>query len=78
MNSPLFKFAVFVVMALSSNGALAEVSDKFASIPALLLHGLVASIVGFFLGRWRAWLAVIGIAVGILLFSGISLLWHDS
>jgi hypothetical protein len=67
----------FVLTALVSKDALAEVSEKFATIPEIFLQGLIASIVGFFLARWRIWLVAVGIAAGALLFSRISLLWYD-
>jgi hypothetical protein len=77
MNSSCSRIFVFVLAVLFSSVASAEVSDKFASIPELLLQSLVASIISFFLARWHTWLAVIGIAVGMVMFSGISLLWYD-
>jgi hypothetical protein len=77
MNSLRTRFSGYIFAAPLPSVAFAEVSDKFASIPELLLQGLIASIMGFFLARWHSWLAVIGIAVGIVMFSGISLLWQD-
>jgi hypothetical protein len=77
MNSSCSRIFVFVLAVLFSSVASAEVSDKFASIPELLLQGLGASMIGFFLARWHAWLAVVGIGLGIVMFSGMSLLWYD-
>jgi hypothetical protein len=56
---PMNKLISFVLLFLSFN-ALAEVSDKMASIPELWLHGMIVGLLIYFLTVWRIGFVILG------------------
>jgi len=64
MNARALSLLLFALLPMS---ALAEVSDKAASIPQLWLTGLIAGAIAFLIGRYRVTLGAILLPVSALI-----------
>ncbi|MEP1871129.1 MAG: hypothetical protein ABJJ44_16485 [Paraglaciecola sp.] len=68
---------IFVIVALVSFPAFAEVSDKMSSITDILLTGTGLFVVAFGVGFIRWWLSVLFVFVGALYTFGCISLWQE-
>jgi len=71
------RLLVILLGAFWQTSALAEVSDKMHTIPALLGQGAIVAALVFLLCLWRWWLALFASALPILLFFGTYGLWQE-
>lgn len=67
----MHKFLLAIIFAAISCNALAEVSDKIASIPGMWFQGLLLGGVAFFLASKAWWLSIVGIAFSIFLLFAV-------
>lgn len=70
------RMASFLFLLLPSV-AVAEVSDKMATIPEVFIQGAIAATIAFALSRFRWWLVLIAAGWALLLAAGVYGLWEE-
>ncbi|WP_139250067.1 hypothetical protein [Hydrocarboniphaga daqingensis] len=66
-----------LLLLLLPSVAVAEVSDKMATIPEVLIQGAIAAAIAFAVSRLRWWLALIAAGWALLLAVGVYGLWEE-
>ncbi|RAP57078.1 hypothetical protein [Oleiagrimonas sp. MCCC 1A03011] len=66
-----------LLLLLLPSVAVAEVSDKMATIPEVLVQGAVAAAIAFAVSRFRWWLVFIAASWALLLAVGAYGLWEE-
>ena len=71
------KRKAWLLLFLLPSVAVAEVSDKMATIPEVLIQGAAAAAIAFAVSRFRWWLIFIAAGWALLLTVGACGLWEE-